>query len=186
MRCLHCSAENPLIAHYCGNCGHSFTEEERKKAYSRTIYGKVDRAREIKGYLTLDFITGSRWFKALTLVAIITLGIWLRMSGQNALRLESGDGYRIEYLKETDTYYLIAQADAVDLRLVVPGGTSSLTVEKLDSDDALLSSQNVDVDEGVSLAVSGNSHYALEACRGKKTTDSLTVYVYREEAEKTQ
>ena len=180
MRCTHCSADNPLIAHYCGVCGHPFTEEERQSAYDQTIYGKVDKARKIKDYITLDFIKGSRWFKVLTLLAILALGIWLRLSGVNALRLESGDGYRIEYLEETDTYYLISEQEAVDLRLVVPGGTSELTVEELDGDGNPIASRSVSVDDGVSLAVSGESCYELQSYRDDRLTGSLTVYVFRD------
>ena len=180
MKCEQCTAENLLMARYCGVCGHPFTDEQRQAAYDQTIYGKVDKARKIKSYVTLEFITGNRWFKVLVLLVILLLGIWFRFLGVNTLRLESGDGYRIEYLKETDTYYLIAQQDTVDLRLAVPGNTTSLTVEELDSDGALISSRSIGLDGGVSLEVSGESHYQLQSFKGDRITESLTVFVYRD------
>ena len=171
------------MAQYCCVCGNPFTEEERKAAYDETVYGKVDKVRKVKDHVTLGFITGSRWFKVLTLLVILALGIWLRVSGAKSLRLESGEGYRIEYLEETDIYYLIARQDAVDLRLVVPGGTTELTIEELDGSGSLISSRSAGVDDGVSLPVSGDSHYELHSYRGDRSTGSLTVYVYRDGTE---
>lgn len=180
MKCSYCSKDNLLAARYCCACGKPFTEAERKAAYDQTVYGKIDMARKVKDAATLSIITDSIWFRVLTLVLIIAVGIWLRLSGVNALRLESGDGYRLEYLKETDTYYVIAEGDAADLRLIVPNRTTGLVTEELDAQGALISRQELGTDEAVSLSVSGANHYMLRACRGEKETGALTVYVYRE------
>ena len=168
------------MAKYCCACGKPFTEEERKAAYDQTVYGKIDMARKVKDAATLSIITDSLWFRFLTLILIIAVGIWLRASGVNALRLESGEGYRLEYLKETDAYYVISEGDAADLRLVVPNRTTSLMTEELDAQGELISRTEYRTDEAVSLSVSGTNHYVLHACRGEKETGALTVFVYRE------
>ena len=180
MKCSHCTADNLLMANYCCACGAAFTDAERKAAYDQTVYGQIDKARRVKDIVTLEIITGSRWFKILTLLVILALGIWLRMSGVGALRLETGSGYRLEYLKETDAYYVISEADAVDLRLVVPNRTTELSAEEYDAGGTLLSQRSCSADAGVSLEVSGTAHYVLRSYRGEKATGSLTVYVYRE------
>lgn len=180
MKCRYCAQDNLLMANYCCACGKPFTDDERKAAYDQTVYGRIDQARKIKDIVTLDVIKSSVWFRLLTLVLIVAIGIWLRMSGVNALRLESGEGYRLEYLKETDTYYAISEKDAVDLRLVVPNRTTALVVEEYDESGSLLSSQSCRTDGALSLDVSTTNHYVLRSRRGEKDTGALTVYVYRE------
>ena len=180
MRCSRCTTDNLLMARYCCACGKPFSEEERKAAYDQTIYGQIDKARKVKDVLTLNIITDSLWFKILTLLLILAIGIWLRMSGVNALRLESGDGYRLEYLKATNTYYVISESDAVDLRFVVPHKTTQLVEEERDDVESLLSQRSCGTEEAVTLDVSGENHYVLRSYRGEKNTGSLTVFVYRE------
>jgi len=178
MICSKCSEDNLLLARYCGNCGHPFSEAERKKAYDKTVYGKVDAVRKAKDVATLSVITDSLWFKILTIVLILALGIWLRASGAHRFRLESSDLYEIRYLEETDTYYLIAKQDEILLRLAAPGGTKELTVEELDEAGEVVSAATCSVEEGVTLSVSGQNHYRLSISDGKKTTGTITLYLY--------
>lgn len=178
MICSKCSEDNLLLAQYCGSCGHPFSEAERKKAYDETIYGRVDTIRKAKDIFTLGVITDSLWFKILTIVLILALGIWLRASGAHGFRLESSDLYEIRYLEETDTYYLIAKQDEIPLRLVAPSGTKELVVEELDAAGEPVSVTGYSVEEGVALSVSGQNHYQLSTSNGKKTTGTITLYLY--------
>ena len=50
MKCLKCGYENPITAEYCHMCGTAFTEQQRQEAYDRTIFGKLDRLENLKGW----------------------------------------------------------------------------------------------------------------------------------------
>ena len=71
MICKECGTKNITKAQFCVHCGSAFTDEERQKAYDRTIFGKIEKLEKWKGYITLDFITGHPVFKTLVLIAIL-------------------------------------------------------------------------------------------------------------------
>ena len=181
MICPNCSEDNHSSSIYCRNCGYHFSDAQRQAAYDQTIYGKIDKGRRIADILTLKFITDTIWFKVLSIVLILALGVWLRISGVQGFRLESSDDYEIQYLKETDTYYLITEEPTIPLRLVMPYGTKKLKVKELDEDGDTISSESYDPEEGITLDVSGKIHYKLSTSNGKKTTGSLVLYLYLSE-----
>ncbi len=183
MKCKRCQTDNLTIARYCCNCGKPFTEEEREAAYAETPFGKLDKARKLKSILTLDIITGSLWYKVLILAAILALGIYLRISGVKPFRLEASEDYELKYLKSAQTYYVITDAEKADLRLVVPKGTDQLIVEELDAEGQTVNQTAVPAESGISLPVSGEVHYRLSTQKAEKTTNDLTLYVYRTRAQ---
>lgn len=181
MICPNCSGKNNQSANFCHYCGYAFSEEERQASYNETVYGKIDKARKAADIVTLKVITDSIWFRILSIAVILAPGIWLRMGGVHGFRLESSDDYEIQYLEETDTYYLIAEEEEVPLRFVLPYGTKRIKVRELDEDEDVVSTENYDPDEGFTLSVSGTNHYRLSTSNGKKTTGSIQLYLYQEE-----
>ena len=178
MTCPNCSKDNILSANFCRYCGYAFSDEELEAAYNESFYGKFDKAKRASDIVTGQIITDTLWFRILSIAVVLALGIWFRMSGVHGLRLESSDDYEIRYLEETDTYYLIAEEEEIPLQLLVPYGTKTLKVKELDEDDEKISSKTYDPEEGVTLSVSGQSHYRISTSNGKKTTGSLIVYLY--------
>jgi hypothetical protein len=43
MKCSKCGNENIIKACYCSGCANEFSEKERKDAYNKTIYGKIEK-----------------------------------------------------------------------------------------------------------------------------------------------
>ena len=74
MICQQCGKKNITKAQYCGSCGTAFSEEQRKKAYNRTIFGVIEKVEELKGYATLEAVTGHPVFR----IAVLVL-IWWRV-----------------------------------------------------------------------------------------------------------
>ena len=179
MKCTRCQTDNLQIAQYCCACGHPFSDAEREAAYAQTPFGKLDKARKVKSILTLDIVTGSLWYKILILILIIALGIFLRLNGISAFRVEKSDGYDLQYARNTASYYVITEGMQADLRLVVPKGTVKLTVESVDTANHTVSKQSYPAETGLSLPVSGTLHYQIYAENQSRATDKLTLYVYR-------
>ena len=50
MKCKHCKTKNITKAHYCKHCGSPFIQEDRDKAYNRTIFGILTNIRKLKSY----------------------------------------------------------------------------------------------------------------------------------------
>ena len=73
MKCRNCGKENLLKAHYCHNCGHPFSDEERQAAYDSTIWGKLDKLKKMKEFITLEAITSHPVFRALFLALLIII-----------------------------------------------------------------------------------------------------------------
>ena len=92
MKCTKCGQENLLKAQFCSSCGYRFSDEERQAAYDATVWGKLDKISEAKDWITLNKITGNKFFRIAVLVLIILWGI---MSGGNRgdkmMILESDD-----------------------------------------------------------------------------------------------
>ena len=179
LKCTRCQTDNLQIARYCSAWGHPFSDAEREATYAHTPFGKLDKARKIKSILTLDVITGSLWYKILILVLILALGIFLRLNGVRAFRVEKSDGYDLQYMARTASYYVITEDTHADLRLVVPKGTDSLVVEALDETDHTVSRTAFPAEAGISLPVSGTLRYQIYAENNSHATDKLTLYVYR-------
>ena len=177
MKCSVCSSENLIKAHYCASCGHPFTEEERKAAYDRTFYGKLDKVRRWKSILTLEVITGSLWFRILSILAILLLGLFLLLT-RRPLRLESGDLYKVQYLEETGTYYLITEEDTVAVNLRAPYRTRSVLIREVDASGQTVREETRTAEEAMLLTVSGKTHYELVSSNGTRDTGSLTVYLF--------
>ncbi|MBQ3864223.1 MAG: zinc ribbon domain-containing protein [Clostridia bacterium] len=179
MKCTRCQTDNLQIARYCSTCGQPFSDAEREAAYAQTPFGKLDKARKIKSILTLDVITGSIWYKILILLLIIALGIFLRLNGVSAFRVEKSDGYNLQYAAKTASYYVITEDTKADLRLVVPRGTVTLRVDAVDKMNNTVSTGTFPAEAGISLPVSGTLHYQIYAENKTRATDKLTLYVYR-------
>lgn len=178
MRCSRCATDNLIKAHFCSTCGHPFTEEERQGAYDRTIYGKVDKLRKLKSIATMEIITGSLWFKILSVLIILLLGLFLLLT-RKPLRIEPSNGYKIQYLEETGTYYLIAQQDTIAISLSAPWNTSQIVIRGTDETGNLIREEVHTTQDPLVLSVNGQSHYTLISSNGRKETGVLNVYLYK-------
>ena len=76
MKCLKCGYENPITAEYCHMCGTEFTEQQRQEAYDKTIYGKLDRLENLKGWADLSNITGNIIFRLIIIAGLAAMAFY--------------------------------------------------------------------------------------------------------------
>ena len=177
MKCRKCEKENLIKAQYCSSCGSEFSDEERQAAYDETIWGKLDKIKEAKEWITLDKITGSKYFKIALLVLIILWGI---MSGGNKgdkmLILESDD-YTVRYNSNLDEYYVFTGKEEVDLDLYLPGKPQGITVTSSTLDGSRLDQREYEIGDRITLIRSDNVLYHISGEYEKEQKDiDLIVY----------
>lgn len=145
MICSKCGKDNLIRANYCAGCGHPFTEAEKKQAYNQTIYGKIDRLKELKGWVTLSKFTGNFFVRLLVLAGIAWIGFFSHSNQGTEMKLLESSEYVIDWNTAKQEYYLYTNLDQVHLRLYLPGKPEGIRVTELDEDGKEVRSEEYDV-----------------------------------------
>ncbi len=180
MKCHKCNSENVLKANYCQKCGEKFTDEDKEKAYNKTIFGKIDALIKIKDIATLNAITGSIVFKIVSLLIVLGIGLYFLFTmGINTKILNSKD-YRIFYNKESSEYYLLVDdnKESIQLNLYRPNRTKEMTIYTYDLDDKEKTKTIVSKDDKVILNTYQDDYHIIESKYSNKKQDDLKIFVY--------
>ena len=177
MKCAECGKENLVTAKYCSSCGNEFSEKERQAAWDETVWGKLEKLKEAKEWLTLEKITGNKIFRIALLVLIVLWGV---MSGGNRgnrmLILESSE-YTVRYNSELDEYYVFTDRNEVDLDLYLPGKPQGITVTSSTLEGAPLDRKDYEIGDKITLSRSDEVLYHIEGVYEKSEKDiDLIVY----------
>ena len=180
MICQQCGKKNITKAQYCGSCGTAFSEEQRKKAYNRTIFGVIEKVEELKGYATLEAVTGHPVFRIALLVLILVAGLLLgRPHGDHLTILES-DAYQVQQEVQTGEYYILTEDDSLVLELYFPRTVETLTVRQFQG-EKLMYERRFSAEDTITLEKSHERTYVVEANYGDQS-ESITLYVVNPEA----
>lgn len=181
MKCSKCGFENIVRASYCNKCGEKFKEEERKKAYKKTIFGKIETLENVKAIVTLEKITGNIVFKIISLLIVLGIGLYFLFSmGINTKLLESKD-YELFYNKVDDEYYLVVDdiASSVNVSLYRPNRVQEITVNHYDINGNLLEEKVIEKDQTINLEPFKDDYYVIKSEYSSKNEESLKVIVYK-------
>ncbi len=177
MLCKKCNTENLLKADYCQACGNKFTQEEKDDAYGKTIFGKFEKLEEYISYLKpVELIKGNKFFRIGVLVVIVLYSLFVLKTNGNNLRIEESSNYEVLMNKDTQAYFLVSETASVNVDLHIPRKAESLTVYNVDNNGEILYSENYALESGLSLAVSEDYHYVIQA-NFEKDVQSIEVYV---------
>lgn len=182
VKCKKCSFENPIKANYCRSCGAPFSEEDRKAAYDRTFFGKLDQIENVKGWLDLSKITGNIFFRIAVLAVLAVLVIVNVQKNGSSLAIRNSDQYSIAYAKELDEYYLLTERARVEVEIYLPKQTDSLTLRTV-QDNAVLSVETVDPEQGITLVRREDGYYVLTADYTDGKEEQLLFFVCKGDAE---
>ena len=163
MKCSNCNTENMLKAGYCKECGQQFTQQEKDAAYNKTVFGFVDRLENIWGYLSLDFITGSRWFRAAVLVVLAVYAGFVMTANGNKMKIMDSDSYDVTYLTDTKAWCLSTQQESVTVELYIPGKTDTVEVIALNQNNETVFCNTYNVEDAILLSNTENQHYIIQA-----------------------
>ena len=153
MICKKCNTDNIIKAGYCKNCGTAFTQEERDAAFSATIYGKIDKVKDVWDKVTsianLSVITDHIIVKYGLLVGIILVGLFTGRSHGDAMTILQGNDYSVQYNTELQEYYVLTQQDSVVLNLYLPKQAESIDIRRNTLDGGFISQEIVSADSEI-------------------------------------
>ena len=180
MKCKKCEFENIIKASYCHNCGNKFTEEEKKKAYHKTIYGKIEELENVKSIVTLDKITSHIAFRIISLLIVLGIGIYFLLTMGIDTKLLKSEKYEIFYSKEVNEYYLIVDDNlsSVDVSLYRPNRVEKLVIYHYDMSDNLIEEKEIKKEENVNLNTFNDDYYVIKSEYSNKNEQDLKVFVY--------
>ena len=177
MKCKECGHENLTKAQYCSSCGYKFTDKERQAAYDATFFGKLDKLEDIKGWVTLSKITGSKYAKIGLILLIILWGIMSKSNMGTEMMILESDDYTVRYNSNLDEYYIFTEKDEVDLNLYLPGKPEGITVTSNDLDGSEFAQKEYAIGERVTLVKSDAVLYNV-AGNYEKLEKDLNLIVY--------
>ncbi len=176
MNCKNCNHKNIISASYCVNCGAPFTKEEKENAYNKTIYGKIEKLEELKGYITLEAITGHPVFRIAIIVLILIVGLLVGRPHGNNMAIMENEAYTVSQNEENGEFYLLTKQEEVGVSLYLPQEAESITVLTPEGETEI-----IEVGDSIVLATNYEEPYTIGADYGKKT-ESINVYVFLSEA----
>ena len=177
MKCKNCNAKNLYKAHYCQKCGYAFTEENRKEAYSQTIFGFFDKIEEMYKKIKLDHITGSMYFKVLSILFVLAIGVFNVLSNGNTFKVLDSEQYDVQYNTKTEEYYLISEEDMIQVSLYLPKETKMICVMEFDDSGNEIQQFQYTIEDAIVLRNNGNV-YKIEAEYSDDICQSLMIRIF--------
>lgn len=181
MICKHCKEKNIYKAQFCSKCGHPFSEKDREEAYSKTIFGMINKLEELYSWMSLDKITGSTLFKVASIAVVLGLGIVSVYKNGTEFRILDHDSYDVQYNTLTDEYYLLSNSDIIKVSLYLPGQSEEIKIVQMDEKGNILDSEVVSLTEEIQLVNDTKYIYRLEADSGDGNVHSLTLRVFEQD-----
>ncbi len=180
MKCPKCNKKNITKASYCINCKYEFTEEEQEKAYSKTIYGRLESIQEWYYHLTLSTITDHIAFKILMVLIVLGLGIFYYYTRGINTSIISSEQYEVYYNDNKQEYYLVTPDDLneINLELYIPNRVNELYIEHYNINDKLIESSKYDEENDIMFKSYNNDYYVLKSIYDKKI-DLMKFYIYK-------
>lgn len=177
MVCTVCgSRDNRLKANYCKKCGKAFSDEERKEAYEKTVYGKIDKVLEAKEWLTFSKVTGNIFFRiAVLLILGAVLFINIRANGSK-LSIQNSDEYSLAYNEETNEYYVLTDRDSIQLSVYLPKKTESCVVKSFES-GVLRETLQVSEKQPVTVNSTDDGYFILKAVYENGSYEEILFFV---------
>ncbi len=180
MVCTVCgNRDNRLKANYCKKCGKAFSDEERKEAYEKTVYGKIDKILEAKEWLTFSKITGNVFVRiAFLLILGALLFMSIRANGSK-LSIQNSDEYSLAYCEETDEYYVMTDKESVQLSVYLPKKTDSCVIKAFE-DGVLRDTLQITESRPVTVQSTENGYFTLRAVYENGSYEEVLFFVCRE------
>ena len=177
MICSKCKEKNIYKANYCKKCGYVFSEEEKEKAYGDTIFGAFDRLENFYLTFSLNKILGASWFKAITLIAVISFGIYSYMNN-NQFRILENENYEIQYNTNTNEYYIISEMNEIDVDFYIPKQLNQIIVNQIKGNE-IIQKVTYSLEVEIILINDSDISYEIEADFETGTNQKITVKAFR-------
>ncbi len=175
LRCKKCNYKNPIQAKYCYSCGNRFEQKEKENSMNRGFVGFLKKARNWYDTLTLSKITSKLWFRCLSVLLVILIGVLGLIKNGYHLKIQDSIEYTYQYNKKLDEYYLYTKALKSKVNLYAWGNNEKMILEYYDEKDNLINKKELNIEDIVLEANTvENNYYVL-----KNKIDQIKIYVYQ-------
>lgn len=188
MKCIKCLTKNIDQANYCKKCGYEFNDKEREIASRWTpvwVLKKIESFSSFlkEGFKPFKFITDTRTFKILSLLAVLGLGIYSMFQNGRDFSILSSADYTIEHNGSEQEYYLIVKEKETNLNMYVPNYIDEIVLKHYDEKDNILNEETYENKENFKIVADLDDYYVLSVKFGDKT-DDYKLLVYMQEVTK--
>ncbi len=182
MKCVSCGSENQIKADYCKFCGEKFSEDTKKAAYGKTVYGRIDRFLEMKSWITLGKITGNPIVRILIILLLAVLVFVNIRANGSSLTIKDKADYDLAYNPELAEYYVMTDLSEVDLSVYVPKKTADILLNVYNGETLLNTSEIVEKNR-VTVTKNAGWRYSIVADYENGSSETITFFVCGKEAE---
>lgn len=174
MKCSQCGYDNPTTAHYCHMCGQMFSVQQRQEAYDQTIFGRLDKLEEMKGWIDLSNITGNIFFR-LVVIAVVAMMAFYNVT-RNGTHLSIAESSQYTLTRNGNEFYVTTDQDTVDLITYLPKEAEMITVQKIENGIPQQVSQH-SMDEQIRVEKTDTGYYTIRADYTDDNSEQMTVFV---------
>lgn len=158
MKCIKCKKRNVSQANYCIKCGYRFTEKDKensKNSFPATVY----KTKELWDILTLGKLKDKWWFRIISFLLVIGLGVIMFIQNGTHLKILKSDTYEISKMKNTNNYYLSSKNKETKLNLYLPHEVSNIYVDYYDVSGYEISKNQYSDINDITIIVDNNNNY---------------------------
>lgn len=180
MICEKCGAVLHYGAKYCNVCGEAVPKGTYDYAYSRSVWGKLDKVKDALDIVLLKKLTGNAVFKTISLLAALAWLFFTMYGNLSGIRIKNNDAYSIAYSKTLDEYYLCPTGQEATLEMFAPVGTDKLVFTARQGENAVDIKEFTPEEykkEGYTLVLGAYDYLEVEAKRKEKIADRVKIIV---------
>lgn len=183
MKCIKCKAKNINSANYCRQCGNKFLKEEQIAAKRWTLVWFLECIDKTKSLWKFSFITDHIVFKIISVLIVLSIGIYSLVINGTKLKLEEDQNYQIQYNTKLSEYYLIVKTNQTELSLYIPHKTQNINVYHYNKINELIEKTTYTKDEKITLKTNSieEDFYLIEAEYNVDNKESIKVYIYNKD-----
>lgn len=180
MTCEKCNSPLNYGESYCNTCGEKASKSIYEDRYNHSLWGKLDKAKDVYDTLFLKKITDSIICKIIVLLALLAFVVFKILTNSFSISFAESGNYTVQYNKELDEYYILTKEDEVYLNLNIPKLTDRIKLSEFTgespSDEKAISTEQF-VKEGVCVKKGSFDYLLIEAVSKDKSLDTVKVLV---------
>ncbi len=180
MNCEKCKSDLSYGTKYCTVCGEEIPSEMYLAEYDKTVWAKLDRAKDKYDTLLLKKITGNVIFKAVWLIVVLGYFFFTMYGNLNGIRFKDSESYKIQYNEQAGEYYIIPLKEEAMLEIFVPIGTEDIeftAVSNGEESDRQKFTTKQYKEQGYTVSADKYDAIYIDAIRKGKSADKVRVIV---------
>lgn len=180
MICEKCKNSLSYGTKYCSVCGEKVSNELYIAEYDKTVWAKLDKAKDKYDTMLLKKLTGNVIFKTVWLIVVLGYFFFTMYGNLNGIRLKDSETYKVQYNEQEEEYYIIPLKQEASLELFVPIGTENIEFAAVsngeETDKQKFTTKQYE-EHGYTVTADKYDAIYIDAIRNGKSADKIKVIV---------